>query len=257
MRIFILIILIFCIGCSQQSLNSNKWSLDHFVVFTNQQDSLINLFETEGFTILPDSLSAIHKGQGTKGRVIYFLNTYFEFLHVYDSSEFIKSALIEVSPDIKHRIQGNSSYPFGLGIVDLNDQQSSFESISYHEKWMNSKDSIKIYSGSLNYNKIPHVFKLPISMKNKKFENVESLKKIPEKYRHFFSHSNQVQKLTNISITTPVLNQIDVGHINLMKSIAQTEFIEGNTPLVVLTFDNARKKKIFDLRPLKNLIIKY
>ncbi|KOY51996.1 hypothetical protein I602_1556 [Polaribacter dokdonensis DSW-5] len=40
-----------------------------------------------GFTSVPDSLSAIHEGQGTTGRYFRFLNSYLELIFVYNQKE--------------------------------------------------------------------------------------------------------------------------------------------------------------------------
>ena len=66
---------------------SSDLRLDHFNIWVKNQKKAKKRLTEIGFTSVPDSLSAIHEGQGTAGRYFRFLNSYLELIFVYDQNE--------------------------------------------------------------------------------------------------------------------------------------------------------------------------
>ena len=66
---------------------SSNLKVDHLNIWVKNpniaKERLINI----GFTSVPDSLSAVHEGQGTAGKYFNFLNGYLELIFVYDKNE--------------------------------------------------------------------------------------------------------------------------------------------------------------------------
>ncbi|MEP2057986.1 MAG: hypothetical protein ABJJ05_09285 [Maribacter litoralis] len=101
-----------------------------------------------GFNSVPDSLSQIHKGQGTAGKYFHFLNGYLELIFVYDQNELEKNNFINKDLDFTERANfeknGASPFSIALKLKDYNIEKIPFEKISYHQDWM--EPNVNIYS---------------------------------------------------------------------------------------------------------------
>jgi len=71
-----------------------------------------------GFTSVPDSLSAIHEGQGTAGRYFNFLNGYLELIFVNDQEEFEENNVENKQLDFIERVNFdlNEASPFSIAL---------------------------------------------------------------------------------------------------------------------------------------------
>ena len=101
----------------QTTLNvSSDLEVDHFNIWVkNPKEAKEKLIEI-GFISVPDSLSQIHKGQGTAGRYFNFLNGYLELIFVYDQSELEENNKENNELDFTERanFKKNGASPFSI-----------------------------------------------------------------------------------------------------------------------------------------------
>lgn len=240
---------------------STDLQLDHFNIWTKNPTQAKKRLTEIGFTSVPDSLSAIHEGQGTSGRYFRFLNSYLELIFVYDQNELIENNKKNQDLDFTKRanFEKNGASPFSLAlkVKDYNIDNIPFEKISYHQDWMDKNMNIYSAKNSKKELKEPSIFVVYPEMEYEKFETLSDLKNIPEEHaiwREFYKHPNGSQKITEIIITSRNLN-LNTETIQAVNGIENLTVKDGEEHLMELHFDNDIQGKSFDLRPELPLII--
>ncbi|WP_397444771.1 VOC family protein [Polaribacter sp. R77954] len=240
---------------------SSDLEVDHFNIWVkNPQKAKQKLIDI-GFTAIPDSLSAVHHGQGTSGRYFYFLNTYLEFIFVYNQKEFevnnSKNKDLDFSERANFNKNGASPFSIALKVKEYKVDKIPFRKIQYHQSWMENDRSIYAAKNSKTHLKEPSIFVVYPKMQYDVFETLRDLKKIPEEYalwREFYKHKNGAKKVTRIVITS---KDVDLS-TETMKTVHGIENIiikNGSSYVMELFFDNATQQKTFDLRPELPLLI--
>lgn len=240
---------------------STDLQLDHFNIWIKNPTQAKKRLTEIGFTSVPDSLSAIHEGQGTSGRYFRFLNSYLELIFVYDQNELIENNKKNQDLDFTKRanFEKNGASPFSLAlkVKDYNIDNIPFEKISYHQDWMDKNMNIYSAKNSKKELKEPSIFVVYPEMEYEKFETLSDLKNIPEEHaiwREFYKHPNGSQKITEIIITSRNLN-LNTETIQAVNGIENLTVKNGEEHLMELHFDNDIQGKSFDLRPELPLII--
>lgn len=235
--------------------------VDHFNIWVNNPQKAKKLLTDIGFTAVPDSLSQIHKGQGTTGRYFYFLNSYLEFIFVYNQNEFLENVNQNKDLDFLERANfeknGASPFSIALKVNEYKVEKIPFEKIGYHQKWMEENASIYAAKNSKINLKEPSVFVVYPEIEWQSFETLSDLNNIPEKYaiwREFYKHPNGAQKVTNVSITSIDLD-LKTETIKALNDIKNITVKNGSEHLMELYFDNNIQGKSFDLRPELPLVI--
>lgn len=246
----------------QTTLNvSSDLEVDHFNIWVeNPKEAKEKLIEI-GFISVPDSLSQIHKGQGTAGRYFNFLNGYLELIFVYNQSELEENNKKNNELDFIERANfkknGASPFSIALKIKDYKTDKIPFDKVKYHQDWM--EENVNIYSAKNSKTKLgePSIFVVYPEIESDRFETLADLKKIPEEYsiwREFFKHPNGAKKITNIRITSSDLD-LETETIKAINGIENISVQNGTEHLMELYFDNNVQKKSFDLRPELPMII--
>ena len=235
--------------------------LDHFNIWVKNPVETKNRLENIGFTAVPDSLSAIHHGQGTAGRYINFLNGYLELIFVYDHNELEENSKTNNRLDFAERANfeknGASPFSIALKVKEYNVEKIPFEKVRYHQTWMKKNSSIYSAKSSKKHIKEPSVFVVYPEIESAMFESTSALDSVPsedEQWKEFFKHSNEAKKLTNaiITSTTSDLNTETMKAVNGIKNLTVKN---GSEHLMELFFDNNVQGKSFDLRPELPLIV--
>lgn len=241
---------------------SSDLQVDHFNIWVKNPKAAKKKLTDIGFTSVPDSLSTIHKGQGTTGRYFYFLNNYLELIFVYDLTEFEENNRVNRDLDFAERASfvenGASPFSLALKIKDYNIEKIPFKKVKYHQEWMNDSESIYSAVNSKINLKEPSIFVVYPELESDRFETLTDLKNIPEEYafvRTFYKHPNGAKKVTNITIISYDLG-METETIEAISEIENVSIKNGAEHLMELTFDNNVQGKIFDLRPELPLIIK-
>ncbi|MCK8520408.1 VOC family protein [Aquimarina sp. D1M17] len=241
---------------------STDLQVDHFNIWVKNPKTAKKKLRDIGFTSVPDSLSAIHKGQGTTGRYFYFLNNYLELIFVYDQTEFKENNRVNRDLDFAERANfdknGASPFSVALKVKDYDIEKIPFKTVKYHQEWMDNNENIYSAVNSKTNLKEPSVFVVYPELESDRFETLSDLKNIPEEYafaRTFYKHPNGAKKVTNIKIISPELD-METQTIKAINGIENLSIKNGAKHLMELTFDNNIQGKIFDLRPELPLIIK-
>lgn len=235
--------------------------LDHFNIWVkNPKKAKVKLAEI-GFTSVPDSLSAIHKGQGTAGRYFHFLNGYLELIFVYDHTEFEENNIVNSALDFAERsnfdVNGASPFSIALKVKDYDIEKIPFSKVKYHQEWMGDRESIYSAVNSKTNLKEPSVFVVYPELESASFESISELKSIPEEYafaRAFYKHPNGAKKITNISITSSDLD-LETKTVKAINGVENLTVKSGKEHLMEIHFDNDIQEKSFDLRPELPLIV--
>lgn len=240
---------------------SSDLEVDHLNIWvknpTKAKEKLVQI----GFTAVPDSLSQIHKGQGTAGRYFNFLNGYLELIFVYDQNELEennnKNKDLDFTARANFEKNGASPFSIGLKIKDYNVEKIPFQTVKYHQDWM--EENVNIYSAknSKTHLKEPLIFVVYPEIESDRFETLADLKNIPDEYalwREFYKHPNGAKKITNIIITSTDLD-LKTETIKAVNGIENITVKNGTEHLMELYFDNNVQEKSFDLRPELPLII--
>ncbi|CAL2078595.1 hypothetical protein [Tenacibaculum sp. 190524A05c] len=272
-QIIILVLTLGFISCNNKKKTESKTGqttsavstnlqVDHFNIWVKNPKTAKKKLTDIGFTSVPDSLSTIHKGQGTTGRYFYFLNNYLELIFVYNPIEFEKNNRENRGLDFAERANfdknGASPFSLALKIKDYDIEKIPFKKVKYHQEWMNDSESIYSAINSKINLKEPSIFVVYPELESDRFETLTDLKNIPEEYafvRAFYKHPNGAKKVTHITIISPDLN-METETIQAVNKIENVSIKNGADHLMVLTFDNNAQEKIFDLRPELPLIIK-
>lgn len=240
---------------------STDLQLDHFNIWIKNPRIAKKRLTEIGFTSVPDSLSAIHIGQGTTGRYFRFLNCYLELIFVYDQKELEENNDKNKGLDFTKRANfdknGASPFSLALKLKDYNVEKIPFEKICYHQDWMDKNMNIYSAKNSKKELKEPSIFVIYPEMEYEKFETLSDLKNIPEEHaiwREFYKHPNGAHKITEIIITSSNLN-LNAETIKAVNGIENLTVKNGKDHLMELYFDNNIQEKSFDLRPKLPLII--
>ncbi len=246
----------------QIALNvSSDLEIDHFNIWVENPKKAKEKLVEIGFTSVPDSLSQIHKGQGTAGRYFNFLNGYLELIFVYDQSEFEKNSEVNNELDFIERANfkenGASPFSIALKIKNYKIEKIPFEKVRYHQDWM--EENVNIYSAKNSKTNLgePSIFVVYPEIESDRFETLTDLKEIPEEYsiwREFFKHPNGAKKITNIKITSSDLD-LETETMKAINGIENVTVQNGTEHLIELYFDNNVQKKSFDLRPELPMIV--
>lgn len=240
---------------------SSDLEVDHFNIWVKNPKTAKEKLTDIGFTSVPDSLSKIHKGQGTTGRYFYFLNSYLELIFVYDQNELEENNNKNKDLDFTTRanFDKNGASPFGIAlkIKDYNVEKIPFEKVRYHQDWMDDNASIYSAKNSKTNIKEPSIFVVYPEIESDRFETLADLKNIPEEYsiwRTFFKHPNGAKKITAITITSTDLD-LATKTMKAINGIDNLTVKNGPEHLMELFFDNNVQGKTIDLRPELPLIV--
>ena len=264
----VIISLSFCKNTTKESRTdkSNKnissdLLIDHFNIWVEDPKMVKKQLEDIGFTSVPDSLSEVHKGQGTAGRYFNFLNTYLELIFVYNQNELEKNVRKNKDLDFTERanFKKNGALPFSIALrlKDYDIDKIPFESVKYHQDWMGKNASIYSAKNSKKFLQEPSIFIVYPEIESDTFETISELNNIPDEYafaREFYKHPNGAKKITNIVITSTDLN-LETETIKTVNKIPNLTVKNGTEYLMELYFDKNIQKRTFDLRPELPLII--
>ena len=240
---------------------STDLEVDHFNIWVGDPKTTKQRLTEIGFTSVPDSLSAIHKGQGTAGRYFNFLNAYLELVFVYDQNELEENNKNNKDLDFTERAafkkNGASPFSIALKIKDYEVEKIPFEKVIYHQEWMEENANIFSARNSKTHLKEPSIFVVYPEIESERFETLSDLNNIPNEYafaREFYKHQNGAKKITNIIITSTDLD-LYTETIKAVNGIQNLTVKNGAEHLMELYFDNNVQGKSFDLRPELPLIV--
>ncbi|PQV49392.1 glyoxalase-like protein [Jejuia pallidilutea] len=269
--IIILVLIVGLTSCKDEKHNkrtgktaeviSSDLQIDHLNIWVNNHEKTKKRLNGIGFTSVPDSLSQIHKGQGTAGRYFHFLNGYLELIFINNQKEFkennIKNKALDFIKRANFYKNGASPFSIALKVTDYNVEKIPFETVSYHQDWMAQNMNIHAAKNSKTNLKEPSIFVVYPEIESERFETLSDLKNIPDEYafaRAFYKHPNGAKKITNIVIASPNLD-LNTATIKAVNSIKNVTVKKGKAHLMELFFDNTIQDKTFDLRPELPLII--
>lgn len=234
---------------------SNDLALDHFNIWVKEPQKAKEKLEKLGFISVPDSLSTVHHGQGTTGKYFYFLNTYLEFIYVYDEEEFEENNKQNQELDFAERVnfQENGTSPFGIAlkVKDYDVEKIPFKKVAYHQDWMEEDANIYAAKSSKTNLKEPSVFVVYPQIQYDVFETLNDLQRIPEEYaiwREFYKQPNGAKKVTELVITSKDVD-LTTETMQALNAIGNVAIKTGADYLMELHFDNDEQGKTFDLRP--------
>ena len=241
---------------------SSNLEFDHINIWVDDplltKQKLIDI----GFNAVPDSLSQIHKGQGTSGRYFNFLNTYIELIFVSDQDELNannrKNKDLDFTTRANFKQNGASPFSIALKMKDYHIDSIPFENVRYHQNWM-AKDA-SIYAAKNSKLKInePSVFVVYPEIEAFSVDSYEELDNFPSEdntWKELFKHPNGAQKISKINITSKHLNDLDSETLNAVNAIKELNIQNGSQHLIEVYFDKHIQNKSFDLRPTLPLII--
>lgn len=235
--------------------------VDHLNIWIKNPKKVKERLVDIGFTSVPDSLSQIHKGQGTAGRYFNFLNGYLELIFVYDQKELEENNSANEGLDFTQRanFENNGASPFSIALKvnDYDPEKIPFEKLKYHQDWMDENSNIYAAKNSKTHLKEPSIFVVYPEIESDSFENFSDLEKIPEEYalwREFYKHPNGAKKITSIRITSTDLD-LTTETIKAVNGIENLTVKNGSGHLMELYFDNSVQEKSYDLRPELPLIV--
>jgi hypothetical protein len=226
--------------------------LDHIFIWVKKDAPEIEIFNKVGFTSI---ISGLHKGQGTAGKYIFFLNFYIELLYISDQTEALNNIDNFGCNYIKRsKWRQNKSSFFGLGLkmnsFDLKNIPFAYK--EFKSSWMRG-NGLLMATNNQNLND-PIVFILYPDMEFPNYNSVEEMltDNKPDDFKKNHIHDNEIKTLTSYKIITTSKS----GMINdLAKSGINIE--TGNEENLEFTFDNNVKNKEIDLNPNFPVVIKY
>jgi len=244
----------------KESASSNL-EVDHLNIWVKNPNIAKERLTNIGFTSVPDSLSAVHEGQGTAGKYFNFLNGYLELIFVYDKNELVENIQKNKNLDFTERadFRKNDALPFSIALKmkNYNPIEIPFEKVRYHQDWMEDNANIYAARNSKELLQEPSIFIVYPEIESDSFETMSELSIIPDEYafaRDFYKHPNGAEKITNIIITSTDLD-LKTKTIKAVNAITNLTVKKGQGHLMELYFDNHIQGKTFDLRPEIPLII--
>lgn len=255
MRLISCILIVLTLAGCKIDKEESKLKVDHVNIWLENPKLAKEKLEQIGFTSIPDSLCKIHEGQGTTGRYFYFLNSYLEFIFIYDEEEFKKNGKKNNKLDFIERSNspenGFSPFSIALQMDDYNKDEIPFKTIEYSQGWMGPSNKIYVAENSKIKKGEPSVFVVFPEIEYDVFESMEDLSKIPEEYsmwRAFYKHKNGAEKITKIKIHSRELDGKSET-VKILNEIKGVELVEGEEYLMELYFDNHKKNEVYDMRP--------
>ena len=241
--------------------SSEKLEIDHVNIWVeNPKEAQAKLVKL-GFTIVPDSLSQVHHGQGTAGKYFNFLNGYLELIFVHDSIEFQqninKNQSLDFSERANHEKNNASPFSIALKMKDYDLGEIPFPKIPYHQDWMEKDRKIYAAITSKTHLKEPSIFVVYPELEAVNFESTVALKDIQsgdDTWKTLFKHSNGTEKITAVKITSPNID-MTTETMKTLGNLVTLKVKSGDEHLMELYFDNQAQGKSFDLRPELPLIV--
>ena len=254
-------------GKQENSINeinediSSDLQVDHFNIWVENPETAKEKLNEIGFNSVPDSLSEVHKGQGTAGRYFNFLNGYLELIFVYDQNELEENSKKNNDLDFTERanFKKSGALPFSIAlkVKDYEIEKIPFEKVRYHQNWMDENANIYSAKNSKTHLQEPSIFVVYPEIESDRFESLSDLKNIPDEYafaRQFYKHPNGAKKITNIVITSIDLD-LKTETIKALNGVQNLTIRNGKEQIMELYFDNNIQGETFDLRPELPLII--
>lgn len=234
---------------------SSDLQVDHFNIWVKNPQKAKKLLTEVGFTSVPDSLSAIHEGQGTAGRYFYFLNGYLELIFVHNQVELEENNKNNKDLDFTERanfnLNGASPFSIALKVKDYEVEKIPFETVIYSQDWMEADAHILSAKNSKIHLNEPSIFVVYPEIESGTFESLSDLENTPSEddyWKAFFKHPNGAQKVTNIVITSVGLD-LNTETIKAIQGLENLTIKTGKEHLMEIYFDNNAQGKSFDLRP--------
>lgn len=231
---------------------SSLLQLDHIFLWVKKNAPEIDIFTKAGFTSI---ISGVHKGQGTAGKYIFFLNFYIELLFISDETEASGNLENFVCNYIKRsQWKQNKSSFLGLGLkmtpFDLREIPFSYK--EYKSEWMRN-NGLLMATNNQNLSD-PLVFILFPNMVFPQYNSIEEMMKDdkPADFKKNHIHDNEITTLTSYKISTTSTSE-------MMEKIAENgiNIERGDTESLELTFDNHKKNREIDLTSSFPVVIKY
>ena len=240
---------------------SSDLQVDHFNIWVENPETAKEKLNEIGFNSVPDSLSEVHKGQGTAGRYFNFLNGYLELIFVYDQNELEENSKKNNDLDFTERanFKKSGALPFSIAlkVKDYEIEKIPFEKVRYHQNWMDENANIYSAKNSKTHLQEPSIFVVYPEIESDRFESLSDLKNIPDEYafaREFYKHPNGAKRITNIVITSIDLD-LKTETIKALNGVQNLTIRNGKEQIMELYFDNNIQGETFDLRPELPLII--
>jgi hypothetical protein len=230
----------------------NLLQLDHIFIWVYKDAPEIEFFKKAGFTSI---ISGEHKGQGTAGKYIFFLNFYIELLYISDQAEALNNLDNFGCNYIKRSqwCQNKSSFlGIGLKMSPFDQKNIPFTYKEYKSVWMRDK-ALLMATNNQNLND-PLVFVLYPNMEFPNYNSIEELVNDdkPNDFKENHIHKNGIKTLTSYKIvttsTSEIVENISKNGINIEK---------GDVEKLELTFDNNINNREIDLNPNFPIVIKY
>jgi hypothetical protein len=230
----------------------NILQLDHIFIWVKKDAPEIEIFKKAGFTSI---ISGVHKGQGTAGKYIFFLNFYIELLYISDQAEALNNLdnfgcnYIQRS---KWRLNKSSFLGLGLKMTSFDPDNIPFSYKEYKSSWMRGH-GLLMATNNQNLND-PIVFILYPDMEFPNYNSIEEMliDNRPHDFKMNHVHDNEIKTLTSCKVitngTSEMIENIAENGINIEK---------GNQEKLEFTFDNNIKNKEIDLNPSFPIVIKY
>ena len=226
--------------------------LDHIFIWVKKDAPEIEIFKKAGFTSI---ISGVHKGQGTAGKYIFFLNFYIELLYISDQTEALNNLDNFGCNYIKRSEWRQNEFSFlgiGLKMTSFDQKNIPFSYQEYKSSWMRDH-GLLMATNNQNLND-PMVFVLYPNMEFPNYNSIEEMltdtKPLDFKENHI--HDNKIKTLTSYKIittsTSEMIENIAKNGINIEK---------GKVEKLELTFDNNINNKEIDLKPSFPIVIKY
>ena len=210
----------------------NILQLDHIFIWVKKDAPEIEIFKKAGFTSI---ISGVHKGQGTAGEYIFFLNFYIELLYISDQTEALNNLDNFGCNYIKRSkwCRNKSSFlGLGLKMTSFDQKNIPFSYKEYKSSWMRDH-GLLMATNNQNLND-PIVF---ILYPNMEFPNYNSIEEMltdnkPNDFKKNHIHDNEIKTLTSYKIiTTSTSEMIE----NIAKNGVNIE--KGKVEKLELTFD--------------------
>jgi hypothetical protein len=230
----------------------NILQLDHIFIWVKKDAPEIEIFKKAGFTSI---ISGVHKGQGTAGKYIFFLNFYIELLYISDPAEALNNLDNFGCNYIKRSewFQNESSFlGLGLKMTSFDPDKIPFLYKEYKSSWMRGH-GLLMATNNQNLSD-PIVFILYPDMEFPNYNSIEEMliDNRPHDFKKNHIHDNGIKTLTSYKIITTSISEM-TG--NLAKNGINIE--KGEVEKLELTFDNNRNNKEIDLKPGFPIVIKY
>lgn len=240
---------------------SSALQIDHLNIWVNNPKTAKQKLIDAGFTAEPDSLSAIHHGQGTSGRYFRFLNGYLELIFVHNQHEFLQNNTQNPNLDFAERanFKENGALPFSIALKlkEYKVDNIPFQTVKYQQKWMGNNNAIYASKSSKINLHEPSVFVIYPEIESGTFKSMSDLENFPTEndfWKAFFKHPNGAKKITNITITSSNTN-LTSKTIKSLNHLKEVTIKNGENYLLELFFDNNKQKKTIDLRPELPIIV--